>query len=775
MEYTTEIRGLDSTSSESGHWHPVSVFSDPVLQELMPLLTYSLPLTFDATTGNCTSSISIDTSITWLSAQLQSMATRGNELYIVDARSMRLVGSSLSEADLPGANTVDEVPWTIPDTPNAHANAVLSRVISEYNGDLAGSTSELILTNVDKYIIAATHVTQGDLHWMVISRTPRSYYFGAAQTVFNVSIAVAVIVGVISAGSFIALHFAVTRPISKMLEMMLSISKLQEASVTRETPILQELQPLHQELNRLEVAVQSFARYVPRDVVRDLISSNELCQLQMIPMHCSMMFMDIRGFTTISERVPISQLNAIVQNYFELMSTIILDHDGVIDKYIGDCIMAVWGVPLAVHEASAKCALASVRLAREVNVDPLRSAFDDVGEQLAVRIGAASGEVLAGNMGCLFRMNYTVIGDHVNLAARLEALNKKFGSVILCDGNTLHGAARRLFCTRFLGRISVMGKSEAEKVYEIIGLAPPTSRAQRAVIDGATQAVSDGASSCDSDSDDDDVCVTHLAPTQSKFIIDVPIDAMGARSGTFGALGPRPQSRGITLGLAGTFSDASSHNLGGGASGGPSPSRVDGGANVCAVSEGSGYGVTPPAIVNALPPQGVVTSDLRGALNISHATASYNRGVGAQGSLAYGTSGAFGDTERGGDSTSVLATSMATTNGGAMDPELAAATTAFRQLVGQALLCNGCVATVEQQQYARAFEGASRALARGLTDRAIKLLEQLPHRYHPPHHPSAVLPQEDGARTYLMDFARAVQSDPVRAAAFDGMLVQTEK
>jgi class 3 adenylate cyclase len=806
LEYTVEIESMDASKTDTGHWQPVSVYYDTVSGQNFPLLTYSLPTAFDPDTGNCTSAMSVDVSITWLRDQLRSMATRGNELYIVDTRSMRLVGSSLSESDLPSSNVAEEVPWTVPDTPNAHVNAVLSRVVSEYNGDLAESSAELILTNVEKYIIAATHVIEGDLHWMVISRTPRSYYFGPSQTVFNVSIAVSVVVVLISAGSFLALHFAVTRPISRMLEMMLSISKLQDADVLRETPILHELQPLHQELNRLDLAVQSFARYVPRDVVRDLISSNELCQLQMLPVHCSMMFMDIRGFTTISERVPISQLNAIVQKYFERMSMIVLDHDGVIDKYIGDCIMAVWGVPLAVHEAPAKCALAAVRLAREVNVDPLRSAFDDVGEQLAVRIGAASGEVLAGNMGCLFRMNYTVIGDHVNLAARLEALNKKFGSVVMCDGNTLQGAARRLFCTRFLGRISVAGKSEAEKVYEVLGLAPlpattvdsPQAAHRAVVIDSSAVAagpapgalITSGSpsptraggaantavtapallSDPDTDGDNDDAMCIPLNGScgmqqSSKYKIDVALPDASTRW-TYGSNSfSRGMSGGMNAGTSGhtdgAFASSGAFGPTHSAAFGPMVTPTNGNGTTTSI-EGSYRDVATVGVLSPHPSP-LVAPD---AMNLS--SSYYSTTSPSRAATAAAAGGARPMRGAVGGATTRSESEVSTTK----DVDHAAA---FARLVTQARVAAGCTVTPQQQQYAAAFTRAARLLGRGELDRAVRALRQLPTKFHPPFHPGAVLPAADEAREYLLSMAVAVQSDPVKAEAFDGVMVQNEK
>jgi hypothetical protein len=100
---------------------------------------------------------------------------------------------------------------------------------------------------------------------------------------------------------------------------------------------------------------------------------------------------------------------------------------------------------------------------------------------------------------------------------------------------------------------------------------------------------------------------------------------------------------------------------------------------------------------------------------------------------------------------------------------------AFAQLVAQARVAAGCTVTPQQQQYAAAFTRAARLLGRGDLDRAVRALRQLPTKFHPPFHPGAVLPAADEAREYLLSMAVAVQSDPVKAEAFDGVMVQNEK
>jgi hypothetical protein len=129
----------------------------------------------------------------------------------------------------------------------------------------------------------------------------------------------------------------------------------------------------------------------------------------------------------------------------------------------------VWGAPFAVPSKAVRATLCGLRMDRETRVEPLASAFDAEGEQLHIRVGVASGVVLAGNMGSAERMNYTVIGDAVNLASRIEALNKQLGTrVSVCDATAKE--VGQLFVLRTLVNVAVVGKKDGVRVHEVVGL-----------------------------------------------------------------------------------------------------------------------------------------------------------------------------------------------------------------------------------------------------------------------------------------------------------------
>eukprot|EP00672_Neobodo_designis_P023869 CAMPEP_0174840600 /NCGR_PEP_ID=MMETSP1114-20130205/8778_1 /TAXON_ID=312471 /ORGANISM="Neobodo designis, Strain CCAP 1951/1" /LENGTH=859 /DNA_ID=CAMNT_0016074757 /DNA_START=220 /DNA_END=2799 /DNA_ORIENTATION=+ len=258
-------------------------------------------------------------------------------------------------------------------------------------------------------------------------------------------------------------------PLSDVSRRMRRTALLREESADVAWSRLAEIHDLQDAYLTMHTAISSFTRYVPRDVVKDLMDSGQLCEISMVPKQCTMLFVDIEGFTSMCERVPPQELSGLVETYFAHMSRIVMGHDGLIDKYIGDCIMAVWGAPFECPNAEVKAVLCAMCLERESRVAPLATEFDAAGEVLHIRVGVASGTVLAGNMGSADRMNYTVIGDPVNLAARLESMNKQFATRVMIDDVTA-SAVDGIVQLRLLLAIRVVGKEQAVRVYEPVGL-----------------------------------------------------------------------------------------------------------------------------------------------------------------------------------------------------------------------------------------------------------------------------------------------------------------
>ncbi|HEY8240127.1 MAG TPA: adenylate/guanylate cyclase domain-containing protein, partial [Kiritimatiellia bacterium] len=178
-------------------------------------------------------------------------------------------------------------------------------------------------------------------------------------------------------------------------------------------------------------------------------------------------FSDIQGFTSISEELDPEALSELMNIYLSRMEGIIRRHDGYVDKFVGDAIMAEWGVPYPFADHAAQACTAALDV-----VDALKEIQPEIvarcGREMKIRIGINTGPVTAGNMGSEERFNFTVMGDTVNLAARLEKLNKEYKTTVMVSEFTRAQVADR-FTFRLLDRVVVTGKTKAVEVYELTG------------------------------------------------------------------------------------------------------------------------------------------------------------------------------------------------------------------------------------------------------------------------------------------------------------------
>jgi len=208
-----------------------------------------------------------------------------------------------------------------------------------------------------------------------------------------------------------------------------------------------------------------FQKYVSPDVVDKLIQDPVKLRLGGEKRHLTVLFSDIRGFTSISEKLAPDEIVNLLNQYLSAMTAVVLGNGGMLDKYVGDAIMAVFGAPLELENH----ALAACKTALEM-MEELRSLQgmweDEMKPLLDIGIGINTGEMVIGNVGAPQRMDYTVIGDNVNLASRLEGVNKEFGTHIIISNSTyemVKGDVR----VRGLGEVKVKGKETSVPIYEL--------------------------------------------------------------------------------------------------------------------------------------------------------------------------------------------------------------------------------------------------------------------------------------------------------------------
>ena len=222
---------------------------------------------------------------------------------------------------------------------------------------------------------------------------------------------------------------------------------------------------------------QAFSTYLSEDVVEEIISDPARLQLGGVNRHMTALFTDIKGFTGIAEMLTPNHLVDLLNYYLSTMSDIILEQKGTIDKYQGDSIVSFFGAPMELEDHALRACTAGIimkRIENDVNKYVLEKGISP--SPLLTRIGVNTGEMVVGNMGTQKKMNYTIISNAVNLASRLEGVNKVYGTWILASDSTIQETKGKLL-TRRLDRVRVVGINEVVRIHEILEIKAEASDA----------------------------------------------------------------------------------------------------------------------------------------------------------------------------------------------------------------------------------------------------------------------------------------------------------
>jgi len=211
---------------------------------------------------------------------------------------------------------------------------------------------------------------------------------------------------------------------------------------------------------------RAFAHYVPPTVVDDLVADTDKLRLGGEKRELTVLFSDIRGFTTLSEAMAPEELVKLMNEYFTVMTEKVFQQRGSLDKYIGDAIMALFGAPVAEPRHAACACRAAIEMVRALQ--PLRESWRARGiPSIDIGVGINTGPMVVGNMGSASRFNYTVVGDAVNLASRIEHLNKEYGTSILLSEYTYEPVKDEFRAAREVDMVRVRGRAQPVRLYEL--------------------------------------------------------------------------------------------------------------------------------------------------------------------------------------------------------------------------------------------------------------------------------------------------------------------
>jgi adenylate cyclase len=277
-------------------------------------------------------------------------------------------------------------------------------------------------------------------------------------------------VGVLLTSVLFALFLAnrVARPLAELARQMDEVGRFELDGSPPPRSVFTEIDAMGGALSRMKTGLGSFARFVPRDLVRQVLSSGREARLGGELRTMTVMFSDLAGFTTLAEKTTPDELVRKLGGYLDRMTGTMTAEGGTVDKFLGDGIMAFWGAPTEQPDHAARACVAALRCQRALEAMS-RTAEGAWVEETHTRIGLATGEVLVGNVGTPDRLNYTVMGDTANLAARLESLCKQYGIRILVNEAAFE-ATREKVIARPIDVVAVKGKARGSRVFELLAI-----------------------------------------------------------------------------------------------------------------------------------------------------------------------------------------------------------------------------------------------------------------------------------------------------------------
>lgn len=261
----------------------------------------------------------------------------------------------------------------------------------------------------------------------------------------------------------------IRRPLNKLRDEILKLKDLDVDEHIDFKSNISEVNDMIDATDKVKTGLRSFSKYVPDKVVKQLISQGKDAKIGGEKEHVTILFSDIEGFTSISENNDTQEVVTALNEYFDIYVHCLEENGATVDKFIGDAVMAFWNAPNKVDNHEFVAVKTAMEIVKEIDV--LNQKWKSEGKKFIfkTRIGINSGEVIVGNIGSTNRINYTVTGDPVNLASRLEMANKQYNTKILV-GENVYNKTKESIDYNYIDTVKVKGKEIYVKVYQPVKL-----------------------------------------------------------------------------------------------------------------------------------------------------------------------------------------------------------------------------------------------------------------------------------------------------------------
>ncbi|MDR2075058.1 MAG: adenylate/guanylate cyclase domain-containing protein [Holosporales bacterium] len=425
----------------------------------VPGITLSMPIWFEKNAPNTAAGVvAADITVSQFSNLLGTIKPSKNTVNYFINQKNEIIASSDNRKTFIMKNSGDAANFS---TTFTSGDPILEEAAKQLIGE---NDNHIIFSFQNKNYIASIQKLR-ELPWMLLTISPEDDFTGEFKRVQREALFWSILVFLTSFGVIFIFSRRISIPITAVCKAAKSIGAMQLEEYKSPPPSsIIEIQELANAMDSMKLNVSTFTKYAPKDLVKKLIQQGIVPTLGGETKKITLMFSDIAKFSVISERLPAEYLTLHLSEYFDEITKEIAKYNGVIDKYIGDSVMAMWGAPnpdenQVVNACYAALACQELLLNLEKKWKPLGK------PALPTRIGVHTGHAIVGNIGSRDRMNFTSIGDNVNIASRLEGANKYYGTKILVSED-VEAEARGKILFRTIDKIAVKGKSVGLLVYE---------------------------------------------------------------------------------------------------------------------------------------------------------------------------------------------------------------------------------------------------------------------------------------------------------------------
>ncbi len=489
--YDPRKRGWYQEAVSAGDliWTDVYLFAS----DKMPGLSSSIPVRNSA--GDLAGVLSVDIGIAEISYFLGSLdISEIGKIFIMNSKNELLALSATEGTDLESLITV---------TDSGEAGAKYEPVLVDSTPDELISTSylayqraetksEFLTFRFNRNSFLAKYdpfPPERYFEWTIGIILPEEEVMGYVNRTYGVVLFAAVVLILSAVGVGINFSKAISVPLKTLSREM---EKIRNFDLSHDEAIaskISEVVNMADSFDRMKKGLRAFNKYVPSQLVSQMIRMGTEPEIGGHKRRVTILFSDITDFTRISEKLSPEKLVDEMAVYFSHLSDIIMTNSGTVDKYVGDAIMAFWNAPIIVPEHAVAACRSALECQRVLKRLKERYATNEVSVfETQTRIGLHTGEVIVGNMGSSERLNYTAVGDNVNLASRMEGLNKFYGTDIIISEVTYRETDGKAVA-RLLDRVAVKGSTRGIQVYELAGIRDELDDETLEFVETASQAV----------------------------------------------------------------------------------------------------------------------------------------------------------------------------------------------------------------------------------------------------------------------------------------------